>query len=94
MENNIRLEDLHSTYQQIARVIGIENAVKLGGEFGGEQFYLPKIDVCLARIRARKIIEDFKGGNYLEMARKYGVTSNYVRQLIKKRRRERVSNAG
>ncbi|MDL1936608.1 hypothetical protein FBQ80_13695 [Candidatus Brocadia sp. AMX2] len=48
MENEIRLDDLPPTYQQIAMVIGIENVVKLGRELGGEQFYLPKLDVCLA----------------------------------------------
>ncbi|MCE7913065.1 MAG: hypothetical protein DCC43_16160 [Candidatus Brocadia sp.] len=74
MENDIRPNDLPLTYQQIARVIGIENAVKLGKELGGEQFYLPKLDICLARVKKRKIIEEFKGGNYGALAWKYGVT--------------------
>lgn len=94
MENEIRLDDLHPTYQQIARVIGIENVVKLGNEFGGESFYLPKLDVCLGIVRKRKIIEEFKGGNYVEIARKYGVTSAWVRQIIKKHRHKETSNVG
>lgn len=94
MENDIRLEDLPSTYQQIARVIGIENVIKLGKELGGESFYLPKLDVCLARVRERKVVEEFKGGNYVELGRKYGVTSFWVRKIIKKHRREKVSNVG
>jgi Mor family transcriptional regulator len=94
MENDIRLEDLHPTYQQIARVIGIENVVKLGKELGGEQFYLPKLDICLFKVKERKIIEEFKGGNYGELARKYGVTSFWVRKIIKKHRRKKVSNVG
>lgn len=94
MENEIRLDDLPPTYQQIAMVIGIENVVKLGRELGGEQFYLPKLDVCLARVKKRKIIDEFKGGNYGELARKYGVTSFWVREIIKKHRREKVSNVG
>ncbi|RIJ91097.1 MAG: hypothetical protein DB853_09125 [Candidatus Brocadia sp.] len=81
MENEIRLDDLPPTYQQIAMVIGIENVVKLGRELGGEQFYLPKLDVCLARVKKRKIIEEFKGGNY-------GV---WVREIIKKHRREMIN---
>ncbi|GAN34859.1 MAG: Mor transcription activator family protein [Candidatus Brocadia sinica] len=91
MENEIRLDDLPPTYQQIAMVIGIENVVKLGRELGGEQFYLPKLDVCLARVKKRKIIEEFKGGNYGELARKYGVTSFWVREIIKKHRREMIN---
>lgn len=94
MENNVCLEDLHPTYQQIARVIGIENTLKLGREFSGEQVYLPKLNNCISRERNRKIVEEFKGGNYGELARKYGVTSFWVRNIIKKHRREKVSNAG
>ncbi len=94
MENDIHLEDLHSTYQQIARIIGIENVIKLGKELGEEQFYLPKLDLCLSRVKNRKIIEEFKSGNYQELARKYGVTSFWVRNIIRKHRREKVSNAG
>lgn len=94
MENDIRLEDMQPTYQQIARVIGVENTVKLGRELGGEQFYLPKLDVCLSKVKERKIIEEFKDGNYGALARKYGVTSFWVRKIIKKHRREKVPNAG
>lgn len=94
MENDIRPDDLHPTYQQICRVIGIENTMKLGRELGGESFYLPKLDVCLSRVRERKIIEEFKGDNYLELGRKYRVTSAWVRKIIKKHRREKVSNDG
>lgn len=94
MENNIQFEDLHPTYQLVARVIGVDNAIKLGKELGGEQFYLPKLDACLAGVRERKIIEEFKGGNYRELAVKHGVTSRWVRDIIKKHRNEKVLNVG
>ncbi|KAB2836187.1 MAG: DNA-binding protein [Candidatus Brocadia sp.] len=91
MVNDIRLEDLHPTYQQIARIIGLENVIKLGRELGGEQFYLPKLDVCLSRVKARKIIEEFKCGNYGELARKYRVTSFWVREVVRKHQREMIN---
>ncbi|TVL96027.1 MAG: hypothetical protein CV087_23985 [Candidatus Brocadia sp. WS118] len=94
MENDIRPNDLPPVYQQIARVIGIENTVKLGKEFGGEPFYLPKLDTCLARVKRRKIIEECKGGNYGELARKYGVTSSWVREIVREHKRKKVSNVG
>lgn len=93
MENNIQLEDLNPTYQLVARVIGVENAIKLGKELGGEHFYLPKWDVCQAKARRRKIIEEFKAGNYRELAKKYGVTSRWVRDIINEHRRKKASNA-
>lgn len=94
MENDIRLEELHPTYQQISKVIGIENALKLGKELGGEQYYLPSLNTCFSRVKERKIIEEFKGGNYKELGRKYGVTSDWVRIVIKKHRRKKESNIG
>lgn len=94
MESTILLEDLHPAYQQLAGVVGAENAIKLGKELGGEQFYFPKIGTGLAKVRNRKIIAEFKGGNYVELARKYGVTSVYVRNLIKNNKRQRVQKNG
>lgn len=94
MENDIELGDLPFTYQQIARVIGIENSIKLGKELGGEQFYLPKLDICLSRVRERKIVEEFHGDNYRELGRKYGVTSFWVRKIIQKHRRKKASKVG
>ncbi|MDG6004971.1 MAG: DNA-binding protein [Candidatus Brocadia sp.] len=94
MENDIRPNDLTPAYQQIAEVIGIENAVKLGKEFGGEQFYLPKLGICLSKARKRKIVEEFRGGNYGELARKYCVTSSWVREIIREHKRKKASNAG
>lgn len=94
MENDIRLNDLPSIYQHIAMSIGVENVIKLGKNFGGEPLYLPKLDACLARVKKRKIIEEFKRGNYVELARKYGVTSAWVRQIVRKHRREKATNVG
>lgn len=94
MENDIHPGDLHPTYQQIAKVIGTESAIKLGKELGGETFYLPKLNLCLSRVKKRKIIEEFKGGNYKELGSKYGVTSAWIRQIIKEHRRKNVSNIG
>ncbi len=84
MGNNISLEELHPTYQAIARVIGIENALKLGQEFGGEGFYLPKLNINLSKARDKKIIEEFNGSNLNELAKKYGVTTRWVRTVLKK----------
>ncbi|MCF6147316.1 MAG: hypothetical protein E3K37_01520 [Candidatus Kuenenia sp.] len=68
--------------------------MKLGKELGGEQFYFPKIDTGLAKVRNRKIIAEFKGGNYVELARKYGVSSNFVRNLIKNNKRRKALKNG
>jgi Mor family transcriptional regulator len=81
-----RIEDLHPLYQQIARLIGLENAVRLGREFGGENIYFPKIDSHMSpqkKQRDRSIRGEFNGHNYMELAKKYGLTSNQIRKIVK-----------
>ena len=43
IELQIRFEDLPATYQMIAKAIGIENALRLGEELGGEQICFPRL---------------------------------------------------
>jgi len=40
---DIREEDLNTCYRDIAKAIGLEAALKLGKELGGESFFLPKL---------------------------------------------------
>lgn len=94
MENDIRPNDLPLIYQQLAMVIGFENVIKLGKEYGGEPVYLPKLDLCLAKVKKRKILEEFNGGNYGELSRKYKVTSSWVREITRKHRHEKATNVG
>lgn len=86
-ENSITLEELHPTYQLLARIIGIENALKLGRELGGGAIYLPKIDGPYSPFiptRNRQIIEDLKtsGATVPSIARKYKLSSRYVYELF------------
>ncbi|OGR04220.1 MAG: hypothetical protein A2511_08785 [Deltaproteobacteria bacterium RIFOXYD12_FULL_50_9] len=95
--NEIIWEDLHPRYQEVAKVIGLEAALKLGREFGGEQIYLPKLDGhygALSRVRNRKILEELKNyqGSIVELARKYNVTSVWVYDLIRRERSKTSSN--
>lgn len=85
--NDIREEDLPPNYKNVAKVIGLEATLKLGQEFGGEQFYLPKLDGGggpLFRARNRKILEELKThtGSTVDLARKYRVTTRHVYDLI------------
>ena len=84
--SDIREEELHPTYKAVAKVIGIEAALRLGKELGGESFYLPSLDKSLARFRERKILDELVRSDWndspVSLARKYGVSSRYVQILI------------
>ncbi|HLA00752.1 MAG TPA: Mor transcription activator family protein [Thermodesulfovibrionales bacterium] len=82
----LELETLPPRYQEIARIIGIENAIKLGNEFGGGYIYLPKLTSLSLEGRNKKIAEEFDGHNYNPLARKYNLTVTSIRRIIEKER--------
>lgn len=71
-DNSFTLEELHPTYQLFARSIGVENALKLANEIGGDPIYLPRLfnnKVPFFEARNRRIIEGLKssGANLEEL---------------------------
>ena len=79
IENNI---PLGYPYDTMLELVGIENTVKIINEFGGSQvsFSMMK-NVTVGYIRG-KIIQEFTGYNYMELAKKYDVSNSYVRKVI------------
>ena len=68
-------------YKEIAKAIGVENFYKLTKVVGGATIYLPKPDSVLRPVRDARIKTEFNGYNHPELAKKYGVTERWVRQL-------------
>jgi len=86
---DITLKDLPESYQEIARVIGIENAVKLSEYLGGLSFYFPKLDGLLREKRDAAIRREFTGFNHKELARKYGLSEQQIRNIVQNGKDER-----
>lgn len=78
----LSLEQLPEPYQSIARDIGIEHTLKLADLYQGTGLYFPKLDGLLRDIRDQRIREDFDGGNYKELARKYDLTERWVYEIV------------
>ena len=68
-------------YKQIAETIGTENFYKLAELLGGATVYIPKPESVTRPVRDARIKAEFNGYNHPELARKYGVTERWVRQL-------------
>ena len=68
---------LPETYQNLVRVIGMDAALRLCGEYGGSVLYIPKLD----RLQASRRIER-NGRNNEELARKYGVSTRWVQKAV------------
>ncbi|MGC2424192.1 MAG: Mor transcription activator family protein [Nitrospirota bacterium] len=90
-QNQIVIEDLPETYQQMAEHIGVSAALKLGEIMGGEGIYLPKIDNIRSKYRNRLIKSDLVVGlSYKQVARKYGITERWVRIIEQSKEDARV----
>lgn len=68
-------------YKDIAEAIGIGNFYKLAKVVGGATVYIPKPESVVRPVRDARIKNEFNGYNHPDLARKYGVSERWVRQL-------------
>ncbi len=86
LEMEARLEDIPAVYQQLVEAVGLRSFFKLLEELGGTTQYLPKLEAVLEKPRNRLIAKSFNGHSYKELARKYNLTENWVRQIVNEER--------
>lgn len=80
--DEINPDELPEPYRDISKMIGLRNTLKLADKYQGTAIYLPKLDALVRRARDERIRAEFNGGNYRALARKYGLTETWVRQVI------------
>lgn len=81
--DEIVITDLSENHQEYARVIGVQNLIKLSKEFGGTPIYIPKIEELIKYKRYKLITEEFNGGNISFLATKYGVSRTTVYNILR-----------
>ena len=81
----LRIDDIHLQYRDIAEFMQIDKFIEFCKLFGGSYMYIPNSKSLEAIIRDKDIIEmNKKGINIKLIAKKYNVTENYIRKIIKK----------
>ena len=94
---DIQAEDLPETFQDIAELIGLENALALVDLCGGMSLYIPKKDSCELAAKSRKIYEDYKnsasGTVYADLAKKYNYAENHIRRIVRTMHLERIKKS-
>jgi len=78
----IKLEDLPEEFRGIVEIIGIDVAMRLVALRGGETIYIPKPERLAAASRNRTIRSEFDGRNHRELARKYGLSLTWIREIL------------
>lgn len=68
---------------EAANALGTDVAMRMVEQWGGQQLYMPKgIRIEASRLH-QQIYEDWKGRNHRELARKYGISLQFVYRVIK-----------
>ncbi|QOX79817.1 hypothetical protein FY034_13040 [Trichlorobacter lovleyi] len=73
--------DLPPQLRELASVVGVEGAVKIAQHYGGQQFYVAKLDAVLRQLRDQMVRRDKALIGYKGCAHKYGLSEVWVRQL-------------
>lgn len=71
-------------------IVGMERFLKIIDTAGGEFLYLPKRQTLEQPLRRAAICREFNGGNFKQLARKYGITERRVRTIVKECTEERA----
>lgn len=79
---NLTMDELPEGYQAVARIVGIENAVRLSDELGGLNYYFPQAEKMLRTKRNELINKEFNGANHKELAYKYRLSEVQIREIV------------
>ena len=86
-EWEVRIDDLTDKQREVADLIGFDNYLKLIEYYSADTIYIPKPD-SLHGSSATSHCAEFNGYNYNELAKKYGLTSVMIRNIIREKIRE------
>lgn len=68
-------------WRTVAEEIGVSNLIKLAELVGGANIYIPKAESFVRPVLYEKIKEEYNGYNTAQLARKYGITERWVREI-------------
>jgi Mor family transcriptional regulator len=85
----ISIDELPALYQEMARLIGIENTIKLAEHFGKQGLYFKSLDCLIRKKKEEYIRENFTGSNHRELARATGYSERWVYEILKQDKDDR-----
>lgn len=86
--DQVQIENLDEEQKALAELIGLEGFRNLVRAYNGTSIYVPKIESIEKIVRDECIKEEFDGGNYRELALKYGLTETWIRNIVLEKAKE------
>lgn len=69
-------------FSELIEEIGYEAICFLSRNFGGTLLYIPKPRALFKQVMDQQILSEFWGGNYGELAAKYGLCTKTIRNIV------------
>lgn len=85
--SEVTSEDLAGVYEEVAEIVGVDNAYKIYRHFKGLQLMFP-LRFYSREYIVQQICSEYDGENIHALARKYGYSESRVRQILRKAREE------
>ncbi|WP_341778685.1 Mor transcription activator family protein [Levilactobacillus sp. HBUAS70063] len=82
MNEKVEISALHHFYRGLSELVGVDSMLKIYQQYKGMQMTIPThlYDRNLAAKRVRK---EYTGRNQQELARKYGYSQKWIRQVAR-----------
>ncbi len=81
-------------FDYLVSIIGFDAVCDFSDEFCGTTIYVPSKRTIFGGCIEKQMQSEFNGGNYADLARKYGYTERNVRLIISGRRKKTQRSQG
>lgn len=84
----IESEHLNGVYNEIANLLGVEEAIVLHSAFRGQQINFP-VNFFKSEFIGKQVIKEYDGHNIKQLATKYGYSEKWIRKMIKESKEQK-----
>ncbi len=90
----LRPEHLEGAHKEVYNALSVKLppdqvlyvVFQLGELYGGERLYFPKLDSLLREARKNLIRKEFNGSNHRMLVRKFNLSDQEIRRILKQKR--------
>lgn len=87
---DLKIEELPEQYQEMSRLIGMDNTIILAAYYGKSGVYFPSLDGVITAKKKEYIVKNFKGDNHKALARETDYSERWVYEILEEARRARM----
>ncbi len=83
LASELTIEDIPDSHRPIVELIGLEKFILLCEYAMGDELYFLRVDKILMPARNRRIRKEYNGYNKKELAQKYDLTIQQIKNIIR-----------